>query len=99
MELTGIISTTISTLGAIGIALVGVHQVKNQKRNDKCEELRAEASLLQMELSHANLQLSKVTAKAVRNQKLNGDVEDAEKKVRDAEEKYVKHMQRLGISI
>lgn len=99
MELSGIISTAISTLGAIGIAVVGFHQAKNQKRNDKCEELRAEGTLLQMELSHANLQLSKVTAKAVRNQKLNGDVEDAEKKVKDAEEKYVKHMQRFGITI
>ena len=92
----GIISTAISTVGAIGVAYVGFHQARNQKRNDKCEALRQEGALLQLEMTQAVLKLSKVTAKAVRNQKLNGDVEEAENWVHTVEIKFADYMRRVS---
>jgi hypothetical protein len=92
----GIISTIISTVGAVGIAVVGWQQKKNQKRNDKCEELRAERALIQLEMMQAELKLSKVTAKAVMNRELNGDVEEAVKWVRKVEIKYEDYMRRIS---
>ena len=95
----GIISTIISTVGAVGIAVVGWQQKRNQKRNDKCEELRAEGALIQLEMMQAELKLSKVTAKAVMNQELNGDVEDAVKWVRKVEIKYEDYVRRISQAV
>lgn len=92
----GVLSTIISTMGAIGIAIVGVQQRKNQRRNDACESLRAEGAILQLEMTQAELKLSKVTAKAVMNQKLNGDVEDAMRWVQAVEIKYQDYTRRMA---
>ena len=91
-----VISTVISSMSAIGIAIVGVQQKRNQKRNDACELLRTEGSILQLEMTQAELKLSKVTAKAVMNQKLNGDVEEAMKWVRSVELKYQDYTRRMA---
>jgi hypothetical protein len=92
----GVLSTIISTVGAIGIAIVGWQQKNNQKHYDKCEELRAEGAILQLEMTQAELKLSKVTAKAVMNQKLNGDVEDAMRWVQAVEIKYQDYTRRMA---
>ena len=91
-----VLSTIISTVGAIGVAVVGWQQKVNQKHNDKCEELRAEGAILQLEMTQAELKLSKVTAKAVMNQKLNGDVEDAMRWVQSVEIKYQDYTRRMA---
>ena len=92
----GVLSTIISTVGAVGIAIVGWQQKKNQKHYDKCEELRAEGAILQLEMTQAELKLSKVTARAVMNQKLNGDVEDAMRWVQAVEIKYQEYTRRMA---
>ena len=92
----GVLSTIISTMGAIGIAIVGVQQRKNHRRHDACESLRAEGAILQLEMTQAELKLSKVTAKAVMNQKLNGDVEDAMRWVQSVEIKYQDYTRRMA---
>ena len=91
-----VLSTVISTVGAVGIAVVGLQQRKNQKRNDACESLRVEGAILQLEMTQAELKLSKVTAKAVMNQKLNGDVEDAMRWVQSVEIKYQDYTRRMA---
>jgi uncharacterized protein HemX len=92
---TAVLSTIISTVGAIGVAIVGWQQKKNQKHNDKCEALRSEGAILQLEMTQAELKLSKVTAKAVMNQQLNGDVEEAMNWVRSVEVKYQDYTRRI----
>jgi uncharacterized protein (DUF2252 family) len=91
-----IVSTAISTVGAIGIAYIGVTQKRTNARSEKREALKAEGALIQMEMTQALLKLSKVTAKAVRQQKLNGDVEEAEEWVRRVEIKYAEYMRRVS---
>jgi hypothetical protein len=90
-----IIQTTITTIGAIGVAYISIQQRRDREHNAKCESLRAEGALLQLEMIQAVLKLSKVTAKAVRNQTLNGDVEDAERWVHTVEIKFADYMRRI----
>jgi len=92
----GVISTIVSTVGAMGIALVGYSQKMNQKKNDKYEALRQERDLIQLEMIQAELKLSKVTAKAVLNQKCNGDVDEAMDWVRTVEIKYADYTRRIS---
>jgi hypothetical protein len=91
----GIISATISGLTAIIVSYIGVSQKKNQKKSEKQEAFKAEGALIQMEMIQAELKLSKVTAKAVMNQKCNGDVEDAMEWARRVEIKYADYMRRV----
>ena len=92
----GIVTAIISGITAIIVSYIGVSQKRNQKRNDKCEALRQEGALLQLEMTQAILRLSKVTAKAVRNQALNGDVEEAEHWVHEVEIKFADYMRRMS---
>ena len=94
-----IIPSLISTAGAVGIAYVGVVQKRTNIKNEKREALKAEGSLIQLEMIQAVLKLSKVTAKAVRQQKLNGDVEEAEEWVHRVEIKYAEYMRRVSCEV
>jgi len=91
----GTVSTIISSIGAIGVAYVGVHQ----RREKHIAELRNEGSLIQMEMGQANLKLAKVTAKAVLNQKTNGDVEEAMNWAREVEIKYCEYLRRIAQAV
>ena len=95
MDYTGVVTAIISSMGAIGVAYISVQQRKDREHNAKCESLKAEGALLQLEMIQAVLKLSKVTAKAVRNKTLNGDVEDAEKWVHNVEIKFADYMRRI----
>ena len=96
---TGIISAVISALGAIGVAYVGMHQRREKTVNDKREAMKSEGALIQMEMTQAGLKLSKVTAKAVMEQKLNGDVEEAWEWVKRVEVKYADYMRRMAQTV
>lgn len=91
-----VIPTIISGATAIIVSYIGVVQKRNQRRNDKCEALRQEGALLQLEMTQALLKLSRVTAKAVRQQKLNGDVEEADRWVHEVEIKFSDYMRRMS---
>jgi hypothetical protein len=90
-----IISAFISTAGALGVAWIGLHQRMDRIINDQREALRREGELIQLEMTQAGLKLSKVTAKAVMQQKLNGDVEEAWKWVHEVEIKYADFLRRI----
>jgi hypothetical protein len=89
------LGTIISAITAIGVAVLGYYLQRQSVRTDKREELKAEGALIQLEMTQAELKLSKVTAKAVMNQKLNGDVEEAMNWVRDVEIKYADYLRRV----
>lgn len=91
----GVVSTIISTMGAIGIAIVGYHQAKNQKRNDRCEALRQEGALLQLEMIQAAVKLSKVTARAVKGHDTNGDMDKALEWAEKVEIGHADYMRRV----
>ena len=100
-----IIAAVISTAGFVGVSWVGSNQYKervaNEKRKceiDKRDALKQEGILIQMEMTQAALKLSTVNAKAVMQQKLNGDIEDAMIWVREVTIKYNDYLRRLSIS-
>jgi len=95
----GVISAVISGVTAIIVSYVGVTQKQIQKRNDEQEVLKAEGALIQLEMIQAELKLSKVTAKAVLNQKCNGDVEEAMNWTKKVEIKYADYMRRVSQAV
>jgi adenylosuccinate synthase len=90
-----IFTTLISTAGAIGVAYIGAHQRKDKKIND----LRQEGNLVQMEMIQANLNLAQVTAKAVMNQEVNGDLEEALDWAKKVNIKYGEYLRRVSQSV
>lgn len=92
----GIASAIISSVTMIIVTYIGVTQKKNQKISEKQEAFKAEGALIQMEMVQAELKLSKVTAKAVLNQKCNGDVEEAMSWAQRVEIKYADYMRRVS---
>jgi adenylosuccinate synthase len=90
-----IFTTLISTAGAIGVAYIGAHQRKDKKIND----LRQEGNLVQMEMIQANLNLAQVTAKAVMNQEVNGDLEEALDWAKKVNIKYSEYLRRVSQSV
>ncbi len=95
MEYLSIFTTLISTAGAIGVAYVGAHQRRDKKIND----LRQEGNLVQMEMIQANLNLAQVTAKAVMNQEVNGDLEEALDWAKKVNIKYSEYLRRVSQSV
>ncbi len=95
----GVISAVISGVTAIIVSYVGITQKQIQKRNDEQEALKAEGALIQLEMIQAELKLSKVTAKAVLNQKCNGDVEEAMDWTKNVEIKYTDYMRRVSQAV
>ena len=98
---TGVLSAVISAIGAIGVAVVGIFQYKAKKASeqrkqeiDERDALRHEGALIQMEMSQASLKLAQVTAKAVTNQKTNGDVEEAMNWAKKVEIKLNEYLRR-----
>ena len=100
------VSTVISGLVAVVVALIKVSQYKEQKKNEikekeaeKREELRNEGALLQIRMVDATLDLGLITAKTVLMKKTNGDVEDALKKATEIKEKVEDHLIRVSQAI
>jgi hypothetical protein len=69
------------------------------KKLDERSELRAEESRLSMAMQHANCKLGVVTAKAVTNQHVNGDVEDAIHDAELAQKDYEKFHSKIASNI
>jgi hypothetical protein len=89
VDITTIITAGLSSITALGVAYIGVHQ----RREARDAALRQEGSLTQMEMSQATLNLSLCTAKAVMGQHVNGDMEEAmewAKKVKIKQQSYLR---------
>lgn len=101
-----IVAAGISTIGAIGVAVIGRLQYRDSRKQaertkeiDRRDALRHEGSLIQMEMSQASLKLAQVTAKAVTNQKTNGDVEEAMDWAQNVEIKYNQYLRRISQAV
>jgi len=90
-----VIAYGIAGLCSIVVAIIEVRGVRDRKnskeeaeRAEKRAARRAEESRLSMELMSASCKLGVVTAKAVTNQHINGDVEEAMQAAKEAQENY-----------
>ncbi len=97
-----VVLAVISGGTAILIAVIEALAAKDRKRSQEDREktlkeheamaerakLRAEESMIAMQLNNASCKLSLVTAKAVTHQQLNGDVQEAIDAALKAQEKY-----------
>lgn len=70
---------------------------KEQKEKEKREKNRIEESRLQLEMINASIDLEKIIAKKVQHQETNGDVEAANKVVKEAQQAYYKFINRIAI--
>ncbi len=102
----GVLQTIITTAGTVGVAIIGVRQYKaktaSEKRKKEIDErdaLRHEGALIQMEMGQASLKLAQVTAKAVLNQKVNGDVKEAMDWAKKVEIKYNEYLRRTSQTV
>lgn len=102
MNWTDILTTIISGAVAVIVAHIARRQRADERERkarqaeiDERDTLREEGVALQLEMTQAELKLSKVTAKAVLNQETNGDVEEAMQWLRSAEKKYADYTRRL----
>lgn len=103
--MTEIISTIISALGLIGVALIGMQSNKYQKNNQKyrkersiAEEIHAQENYLQMKMQSATLDLAYVTSLAVTGGHTNGNVKEAQRKAERAKKEYYEFINKTYAS-
>ena len=88
---TGEITVLCSLISALATVVVAVVETKN-RRHRKREQLRQERrereSFLSMQMQSATCDLAFVTSLAVTGGKTNGNVEEAQKKAKEAQEAY-----------
>lgn len=90
-----IIAYVIAGICSIVVAIIEVRGARDRKssrdeseRAERRASRRAEESRLSMELMSASCKLGVVTAKAVTNQHVNGDVEEAMQAAKEAQDNY-----------
>ena len=77
MDWSNIIVAAVSGTALVWVAIIQTKGRKDRERTEKRAARRAEESRLSMRMQSAGLKLALITAKTVRNQKTNGDVEEA----------------------
>ena len=92
---TEILCTIISALTTIAVAILGIFQAREAKKNRKVLEdqdikanRRKKESLLALKMQNASLELSIVCANALTGGHNNGNVEEAKKAAQKAREDY-----------
>lgn len=89
----------IAAFSAIAVAFIGYITTRNQKKQTEMikameentefrAEIRQKESRLSMEMMNANCKLGIVTAKAVKGEKTNGDMEEARRMAEEASRNY-----------
>ena len=82
------LGTAFSAICTIIVAKVQLDNNRQRKVDDDREERRQKDSRLTMKMIEASIELADVNAVALQNGKLNGNVEAARKKAKDALEEY-----------
>ena len=97
MEWTSIITALISAASAIIVAVVANKYRKQSEANDKQVNRRKKESMLNLQMVEATLELSSVTAEAVTNGHLNGNVESAKAKAAQARQAYSDFLKEVAM--
>lgn len=101
--LVAIVTGTFSLIAAVIAGVISIKQIKLNKKiqeeNEKMErraEQRKQESLLAMELSHANTQLTIGVAMALKNGYANGEIEYGLELVNKSSEKYSAFIRQMA---
>ena len=87
-EILSLIGTLFSGVCMVFVAVIQRSSTKQKKVDDEREARRQKESRLSMQMMEASIELADVNAVALQNGKLNGNVEEARKKAKDALTEY-----------
>ena len=87
-ETATIICAVLATITTIVVTIIETGNRRHRKREQARQERREKENYLSMELQAATLDLAFVTSLAVTGGKTNGNVEEAQKKAKEARENY-----------
>ena len=87
-----VICALIAAVATIIVAMIETGNRKHRKNEQARQERREKAEYLSMEVQAATLDLAFVTSLAVTGGKINGNVEEAQKKAKEAQENYRKFL-------
>ena len=91
-ELISLAGTLLSAVSVIIVAQINKESNEQKKVNDEREERHKKQMLLTMEMIDASIELGDVNAVSLQQGKLNGNVEEARKKAKEARIKYQKFL-------
>ena len=97
MEWTAIITSLVSAISAVVVAIIANGYKKQAAAEEKRAERRKKESLLNLKMTEATLELSSVTAEALTGGQLNGNVERAKQKAKAAREEYEEYAHEIVI--
>lgn len=87
-EIVSILGTLFSGICMIVVAKIQADSNRQRKVDDARDARKRKESRLSMQMMEASIELADVNAVALQHGKLNGNVEDARKKARDALDEY-----------
>lgn len=87
-----VICALISAVATVIVAIIETSNRRQRKREEHRRERRERETYLSMELVSATLDLAFVTSLAVTGGKINGNVEAAQAKAKEAQENYRKFL-------
>ena len=87
-ETATIICAVLATITTVVVTIIETGNRRHRKREQARQERRERETFLAMELQAATLDLAFVTSLAVTGGKINGNVEAAQKKAKEAQEAY-----------
>lgn len=95
--LASVIAAVISAIAAVIVARINARQEKQNKEITEHNERREQEAVLFGDMISALCDLTTVTAEAVRGGHTNGNLEEAQRKVAEAEEAYDKFLMDLAL--
>ena len=87
-EIISVLGTLFSGICMIVVAKIQADSNRQRKVDDARDARKHKESRLSMQMMEASIELADVNAVALQHGKLNGNVEDARKKARDALDEY-----------
>lgn len=87
-EIISVLGTLFSGICMIVVAKIQADSNRQRKVDDARDARKRKESRLSMQMMEASIELADVNAVALQHGKLNGNVEDARKKARDALDEY-----------
>lgn len=91
-EMAAVVCALLSMVATVIVAVIETGNHKHRKREQTRQERREREAYLSMELQSATLDLAFVTSLAVTGGKTNGNVEEAQKKAKAAQDEYRKFL-------
>lgn len=86
--MSGVVSALIAALASIVVAVIELRASRDRKRTEARAERREEESRLSMDLMLTTSEMTDVLCIALQGGQINGNVEEARRKGKDAREAY-----------